>query len=101
MMKHLAKAKGWLTGFLGKYTTSAPSTVIDEILQLYSTYTKKAVEEFTQVEMQMSTGNMDRLEMFLSKFLSKYMNTGIYRMRTINGHFLTFNPNMRLNLMLC
>lgn len=70
MMKHLAKAKGWLTGFLGKYTTSAPSTVIDEILQLYSTYTKKAVEEFTQVEMQMSTGNMDRLETFLSKFLT-------------------------------
>lgn len=88
MMKHLAKAKGWLTGVLGKYTTSASGTVIDEILQLYSTYTKKAVEEFMQVETQMSTGNMDQLEMFLSKFLCKY--TGIYRMRIINGHFRNF-----------
>lgn len=80
MMKHLAKAKGWLTGFLGKYTTSAPVTVINEILQLYSTYTKNAVEECPQVEMQISTGNMDQLETFLSKFLCKY--SGIYRMRT-------------------
>lgn len=77
MMKHLAKAKGWLTGFLGKYTTSAPVTVINEILQLYSTYTKNAVEEFPQVEMQISTGYMDQLETFLSKFLCKY--SGIYR----------------------
>lgn len=82
MMKHLAKAKGWLTGFLGEYTTSAPVTVINEIPQLYSTYTKKAVEEFTQVEMQISTGYMDQLETFLSKFLCKYSRILIYRMRT-------------------
>lgn len=76
----LRQRAGWRAGFLGKYTTSAPVTVINEILQLYSTYTKKAVEEFTQVEMQISTGYMDQLETFLSKFLSKY--SGIYRMRT-------------------
>lgn len=75
----LMQRAGWRDS-LGNTRPLHPVTVINEILQLYNTYTKKAVEEFTQVEMQISTGYMDQLETFLSKFLCKY--SGIYRMRT-------------------
>lgn len=75
----LRQRAGWRDS-LGNTRPLHPVTVINEILQLYSTYTKKAVEEFTQVEMQISTGYMDQLETFLSKFLCKY--SGIYRMCT-------------------
>lgn len=75
----LRQRAGWRDS-LGNTRPLHPVTVINEILQLYSTYTKKAMEEFTQVEMQISTGYMDQLETFLSKFLCKY--SGIYRMRT-------------------
>lgn len=64
----LRQRAGWRNS-LGNTRSLHPVTVINEILQLYSTYTKKAVEEFTQVEMQISTGYMDQLETFLSKFL--------------------------------